>query len=226
MAMQKIRIVATGDSMTDTAGEGCPALANELGKSFPDKEFEIINQGVGGTRVGYGLWRLENEYEFRDRKNPPLISLEPDIVLLESFSYNNGSDGLLGDGLAHFREMHFKIVEKLRAKTKAQIVFVVTIAPEKERFLESVPNFINTPVSIRKWMAEDRVAYLEEAIKIAHDLELPLADVYHASLEAAENGESLSKFINPVDWIHPGEEGHKLAAKVIVETFKKHKLIV
>lgn len=225
MSSQVIRIVATGDSMTDTAGEGCPALAKELKRNFPDKEFEIINQGVGGTRVGYGLWRLENEYEFNGKKNPPLISLNPDIVLLESFAYNNGSDGLLGEGLAHFRDMHLKIVEKIRANTNAQIVFVVTIAPVKERFLESVPNFKNTPVSIRKWMAEDRIAYLEEAIKIAQGLELPLADVYHASLEAAGRGEPLSKFINPVDWIHPGPEGHELAAKVIVEAFKKNNLL-
>jgi hypothetical protein len=41
-------------------------LAEELKRVWPDREFEIINQGVGGTRVGYGLWRLTNEYEFHN----------------------------------------------------------------------------------------------------------------------------------------------------------------
>ena len=40
-----------------------PALAEELKKAFPDFIFEICNQAVNGTRVGYGLWGLTNKYE-------------------------------------------------------------------------------------------------------------------------------------------------------------------
>lgn len=215
-----VRIVATGDSMTDTADNGCPALAEELKRNWPKQKFEIINQGVGGTRVGYGLWRLTNEYEFREQTYPPLLSLDPDIVLLESFAYNNASDGVNEFGLKHFREMHTKIVETIRTETDADIVFVVTIAPDLDHFLESVPNFFNTPLSIRRKMAEDRMAYLEEAVDIAEQLNLPLANVYDESLKAAENGTPLATFIDPKDWIHPGKEGHKLIARVIVNTLQ------
>lgn len=222
---KKIRIVALGDSMTNSAGAGCPQLSNELEKHYPGRKFDIYNYGVGGTRVGYGLWRLTHDYEFHDKKYEALIKLNPDIVLIESFAYNNGSDGLREDGLPHFREMHRQIVETLRQKTNAKIVYVVTIAPDMEHFLESVPSFFNTPVSIRKWMAEDRVVYLEETIKIARELGLPVVNVYQASLDAAEKGIPLGCWIDPEDWIHPSEEGNQFIAENIVKVFAEKKLI-
>lgn len=221
-----IRIVATGDSMTQTAGDGCPALTTELARKYPDKKFEIINQGVGGTRAGYGLWRMTNEYEVDKKKFSPLVSLNPDIVILESFAYNNATDGLLNDeGLIHFRDMHYKMVETIREKTDAVIIFVVTIAPDVNHFIENVPCFYNTPKSILKSMAEERMRYLEEAIKIAGELELPLVNVYAATLAAQADGTPLSTFINPEDCIHPNEKGHELTAHLIVEVMKEHNLI-
>jgi lysophospholipase L1-like esterase len=222
-----IRIVATGDSMTQTAGDGCPALAAELAKEYPDKEFEIINQGVGGTRAGYGLWRMTNEYEFEKKKCPPLVSLNPDVVILESFAYNNATDGLLNDeGLEHFRDMHYKMVETIRGKTDAIIIFVVTIAPDVTHFLESVPSFYNTPKSILACMAKERMRYQEEAIKIAGELQLPLVNVYAETLAAKESGTPLSTFINPEDCIHPSSKGHELTARLTAELMKRHCLLL
>ncbi len=221
-----IRIVATGDSMTQSAGEGCPALAAELAKEYPGKEFDIINQGVGGTRAGYGLWRMTNEYEFEKKTFPPLVSLNPDIVVLESFAYNNATDGLLNDeGIKHFRDMHCKMVNTIRDKTDANIIFVVTIAPDVNHFLETIPSFYNTPKSILACMAKERMHYLEEAIKIVGELNLPLVNVYAATLAAQKDGIPLSTFINPEDSIHPGPEGHKLTARLIVEVMKTHNMI-
>ncbi len=211
--------------MTDTGGEGYPALKDALNTEYPEIEFEVFNYGVGGTRVGYGLYRLTHEYEFNEKTYAPLISLDPDIVLVESFAYNNGSDGPREGGIEHFRKMHYQIVEVLKQQTNAIIVYIVTIAPDTEHFLESVPSFINTPVEIRKWMAEDRMMYLEETLKIAEELNLPVVDVYNASLDAAKQGIPLSRWINPKDWIHPGEEGHKFITKNIAQTFVKKGLL-
>lgn len=220
-----IRIVAIGDSMTETSGEHCPALAAELSRVFPDTSFEIINQGVGCTRVGHGLWRLTNTYQYKEKSMPPLITLNPDIVLLESFAYNNGSDGPYDDCLQHFRNMHEKIVETLHEKTNALVVFVVAIAPDLDTFLSPIPGFVHTPASVLQRMAEDRIRYLEEGIQLAKHLNLPLANVYQASLDAEKKGISRRTFINPEDGIHPGPEGHQLAARVIAETLKCHHLI-
>ena len=222
---QSIRIVATGDSMTQGAGDGCPALASALARAYPDQDFDIINQGVGGTRVGYGLWRLTHDYEFEEKKCPPLVSLNPDFVILESFAYNNGADGSGEDGLKHFSDMHYKIVDTIKTKTDAVILFVVTIAPDPNHFFETVPNFTNTPKPILRWMAEDRVRYLEEAILIAGELNLPLVNVYAATLAAKENGTPLSAFIDPEDSIHPNSKGHELTARLITDTFKQHHMI-
>ena len=222
---KRYKIVLIGDSMTYMAGENYPLLKRELEKHYPGIEFDLYNYGVGGTRVGYGLWRLTNDYEFKDKQYTALVNLNPDIVLVESFAYNNGHDSTREDGLSHFREMHYKIVETLKNKTNAQIVHVVTIAPDLEHFLESVPNYKNTPASIRRWMAEDRVLYLEEMIKIAGELNTPLVNVYQASLDAAKQGTPLGRWINPKDWIHPGEEGHQFIAENIVKVFMEKELI-
>jgi len=220
-----IRIVAIGDSMTETSGEHCPALTAELARVFPDTPCEVINQGVGSTRVGHGLWRLTHPYLYQDKEMPALITLNPDIVLLESFAYNNGSDGTHDECLQHFRDMHEKIVKTLHEHTHALIVFVVAIAPDLGHFLNPVPNFVHTPTPILRRMAEDRILYLEEGIQLAQDLNLPLANVYQASLDAEKNGFPRSTFINPEDGIHPGPEGHQLAARIITATLKQFQMI-
>ncbi len=220
-----VKIAMIGDSMTDTAGEDCRFLKAELNKHFPGREFELFNYGVGGTRAGYGLWRLTNAYEHREKKFKPLVEIQPDIVLIESFAYNNGSDGLHGEGIAHFRDMHQKIVATLQEKTSAKLVYIVTIAPDTESFLKTVPNFKHTPVSIRRWMAEDRMVYLEEAIKIAHELGLPLVNIYKATLDANKKGTPLGHWVDKNDWIHPGEAGHQLIAAKTVEVLIKNGLI-
>ena len=214
-----------GDSMTDTAGMDCKALKLQLAQNYPELQFDLLNYGVGGTRVGYGLWRLTHEYEFRNTKFAPLTAINPDIVLLESFAYNNGSDGNTCGGIEHFRQMHFEIIKTLREETDAEIVFVVTIAPDTEHFLESVPNFINTPVAIRRWMAEDRIMYLREGLKIAAEMNLPVVNVYQATLDAAAQGIPLGTFIDQNDWIHPGEKGHQLTAELTVKIFKKYSIV-
>jgi lysophospholipase L1-like esterase len=222
---KKIKIVMLGDSMTETAGQDCKALRACLSTEYPGQDFDLLNYGVGGTRVGYGLWRLTNEYEFRDVKYPPLLETNPDIVLLESFAYNNGSDGDFPGGIEHFRDMHRKIVQSLREKTTAEIVFVVTVAPDMERFIITVPNFVYTPVSILRKMAEDRVKYLEEGLKIAAELELPVVNVYQATLDAESKGIPRGTFIDQNDLIHPSEEGHILTASLTLEVFKEYNII-
>jgi hypothetical protein len=214
-----------GDSMTDTAGPDCIELKQQLEQHYPETPFELFNYGVGGTRVGYGLWRLTHEYEFRGIKYAPLVAINPDIVLLESFAYNNGSDGDFPGGLEHFRDMHYQIVATLRAKTGAEIVFVVTVAPDPDRFLESVSNFIFTPPPVLRRMAEERVKYLQEGLKIAAELGLPVVNVYQATLDAASRGVPLGTFIDQNDWIHPSAAGHRLTAGLTVEIFNKCNLI-
>jgi len=84
---------------------------------------------------------------------------------------------------------------------------------------------VHTPVDIRRWMAYDRVKYLQEFERIATELNLPMANAYRATLDAADNGTSLDIFINPEDFIHPSDTGHELTARLIVETMIEQGLL-
>jgi len=223
---RRIRMVAIGDGMVEHAGVGMPLLAAQLQAAWPNVPFEVINQGVTGSRVGHGLWRLTREYEQAGRQLTPIVTLQPDVVLLESFAYTNAADGVIGDeGLRHLREMHWRIVSTIREKTAADIVFVVSVAPDGERFLETSPAYVHTPGAIRRWMAKDRRIYLEEAAKMAQSWELPIANAFQASMDAAARGTPLARFISATDWLHPSEEGHRLTAGLIVEALRQHKLL-
>ncbi|MFZ5845079.1 MAG: hypothetical protein ACOY0S_01275, partial [Patescibacteria group bacterium] len=85
---KKYTIALLGDSMVDTLGPDFPALQRELAKIFPKVKFEILNYGVGGTNIDLGLTRLTNDYLYQGRPTPPLVSQNPDIVVVESFGYN------------------------------------------------------------------------------------------------------------------------------------------
>ena len=210
--------------MTEAMGEDCAPLADACGKEFPDVGFEFFNYGVGGTRAGYGLWRLTHDYEHQGRTWKSLVSLNPDIVLVESFAYNNGSDGTTnGIGLRHFRDVHRKIIGTLKKSTNAKIVFVATIAPDPSGFLAGNSNFMNTPASIRRWMANDRAAYLREGIRLAKRLGVPLANVYQECLALKRGGTPLGTFIG--DGIHPSGEGLRLIARTIAATLKSNQLL-
>jgi lysophospholipase L1-like esterase len=69
------------------------------------------------------------------------------------------------------------------------------------------------------------VKYLEEGLKIAAELGLPVVNVYQATLDAESNGIPRGKFIDQNDSIHPSEEGHILTARLTLEVFKKYKII-
>jgi len=223
MSGKIIKIAALGDSMTESYGETFSEFLEILKGSYHDKEFSFFNYGVGGTRAGYGLWRLTHEYEFKSKKWPSLVSIAPDIVLLESFAYNNASDGIYGDGLKHLGEMHEEIVRTLRKQTNAHIIFVVAIAPDLDHFLEGNSNFIYTPKSILRGMAEDRARYLEEGLCIAERLKLPVANVYQACIDKESQGILRATFIG--DGIHPGPAGNRLTAEVVAETIRANNII-
>jgi lysophospholipase L1-like esterase len=74
-------------------------------------------------------------------------------------------------------------------------------------------------------MAEDRIIYLEETLKIAEEMDLPVVNVYQASLDAVSQGIPLARWINPKDWIHPGEAGHKFITENIARVLVAEGLI-
>ena len=65
-------------------------------------------------------------------------------------------------------------------------------------------------------MTEDRVKYLQEGLEIAAERDLPVVNVYQATLDAAARGVPPGAFIDQKDWIHPNVEGHRLTDRLTI----------
>ena len=224
--MTPLRLIAIGDLMTEAAGPALPHLAVALREAWPGVPFDLVNLGRSGTRAGLLLWRLTHDEWIGGRLCPSVVSLQPDIVLVESCAHVNAADGVIGDdGLKHFRDMHWRVVATLREKSAADLVEVVTLPPDGEHLLETAAAYVHTPAAIRRWMAKDRRVYLEEAVRMAQAWELPLANVYQAALDAMAKGVPLARFIAALDWQQPSEEGHRLTARIVVEALRQHHVV-
>lgn len=187
----KHTIAFLGDSMIDTMGPGLPALKDLLGGNVT-----LLNYGVGGTNIDYGIERITNDYTYLGNHIAALASVHPDIVVLESFAYNPFPDA---DGGVNRHWLALaKAVDTLRASIPGvKIVIAATIAPHASDV-----------------MSADHVAviksYLDSTIAFTKSMNLPLADAYHGSVES---------YTNPGDHIHYSDSGRaffaqKLAAAI------------
>ncbi len=206
----KITIAAIGDSMTDLMGPGLPYLETVLQNYYPRAEFNLLNYGVGAENIEKGLERIKNDYTYKERHYSSLASVNPDIVIIESFAYNpfeNQEAELNRHWLALTRMVDF-----IKSQTKAQIIILITIAPTKEKFGQG-PGGVNWPQDLA-WQQANRInQYLENAVRFAQPTGLPLVDVYHQTL--LSNGEGNLDYISSHDHIHQNEAGNKLVARLL-----------
>lgn len=217
-----IKIALLGESMTDCWGE-CAELSSELKRLFKRSEFSIINHGLNDTRLGYGLHRISNHYLKRGQNTPPLSLSNPDIVIIESFAYNQHSDG--PEGLTEYRDTLRRVFDEIEATTDAKILFYLTIPPHRDRFGENVPNFQNTSRVLRQGMADDIKLYLDEARRIAHDEGWQLADVCAEVEKRVEAGQNLRRFINQSNNVYPSQLGFEVTAGVLVQSLDDFRMI-
>lgn len=220
-ASQKIKIAILGDSMVDTLGPSVPAVKELLEQTYPNTTVDVLNYGVGGTNIDYGIERITSDYEYLGKKIPSLASQQPDIVVIESFAYNPYSfeEGALN---THWLALA-KAVDTVQSTIpKAKIIIAATIAPNSELFTQGVPE-LHFTASERIQKTDTIRNYLESTIRFATGEQLPLADAYTPSLDADGNGNVA--FIHPGDHIHPSDEGKILFATSILQAIEEHKLI-
>lgn len=208
----RVTIAALGDSMTDLMGPNLPYLKKALLKHYPKADFNLLNYGVGAENIEKGLERMGREYTYQSRHYPTLISINPDIVIVESFAYNPF------DNEENYLDKHWsvlsQIVDKLRNQTRARLMILATIAPAKANFGEG-PAGINWPKDLA-WQHATRInQYLENTVRFANSASLPLIDVYHQTL--LSNGEGNTAYINPGDHIHQNVAGNELIASLIAK---------
>ena len=210
-------IAIYGDSMVDTMGTGLPYLETSLRNYYPQVNFKLLNYGIGAQTVEQGLAGFDQNYNYKDRQYDSITNSGADIIIIESFAYNPlGEEGLDTQWIALSQ-----MVEKARA-TGAQVMLLATIAPTKTDFGQG-PGGVNWPADIAWQHAETINRYLENTVKLASSLNVPLIDAYHASL--LSNGEGNPSFINNHDHIHPSVAGHQFVAGLIAETISRRGMI-
>ena len=212
-------IALLGDSMTDTLGKELIHLRILLKENFPGKQFFLLNYGQGATDIESGLKRLTERTTYLGESYAPLVAYKPDIVVVESFAYNHW-----GAELSDLNRQWLaiaRIIETIRSYSPdTRIILAATISPNAFKFGDGILNWSKD----MKWDASVTTkAYLSNLINFATSQNYPLADAYSASLGADSQG--LSRYINPVDNLHPSEEGKMLYAHKITETIKLHNLI-
>lgn len=202
-------IALFGDSMIDTLGPGIPHLSKQLAYDFPNIQFSLLNFGVGGENIEHGLPRLTNSYTYLGESKPAVLSMHPDVVIVESFAYNhweNTASDLNRQWLALATAVD--IIKRESPKTK--IVIAAAIAPYCPTYTNGSANL----PSERKFKECETVkAYLQNAIKFAQSQKLLLVNAYAASLQKDGNG--FPRYINQGDHIHSSDEGKQLFAKEV-----------
>ena len=193
-------IILLGDSMTERLGNS-DELRAYLKEYYPNKTFEILNYGFGSTNILSVVDRLEKE-TFYHRAFRPILDIDFDLILFESFGYNPLSALPLEEGLKKQAESLSSAIRLIKEKNpKAKIVFVATIAPSKTKY-----GFSTVKLSSEKraeW-AKERMVYIENHIKFAKENEIPLINIYEKSLQG---GTGNLLYISDKDYIHPSPTG-------------------
>ncbi len=213
-------IAVLGDSMVDVLGPEMLRLADALKRYYPNAQFKLLNYGVGATDLEYGLSRLTSGYTYLDRSFPPLLSQNPDIIVVESFAYNHW--GNTQSELDHYWIALADMVNMIKKQNKAKIVLAATIGPDSTTLCDGIEGIHLSPD--QKWDKASTIkAYLENLINFAVSGGYPLADAYHPSLD--KNGDGRPIFINQGDHLHPSDEGAILFSQKIVEAIYKNSLL-
>lgn len=194
-----ITVAVFGDSMIDTLDTGLPYLKSALQNYYPKAKFRLFNYGLGAQNIEEALKRLDQDYKQGDRNYPPLLELNADIVVVNSFAYNPFGD--IEDPLYKHWANLVVLTELIKQKTKAKIIILADLAPHQSPALQNIDTITQ---------------YLQNTIEFSQAYHLPLANVWEKSLAANHQGDL--KYIDNHDHIHPSSSGQRLIGQVLAQT--------
>jgi hypothetical protein len=214
---ETIRVAVLGDSMVDVLGPGIPYLEDKLETYFFAHDFDVYNCGVGATNIKYGLERLTNSYEYKGAEFPAVLSLQPDILVIESFAYNNFGYGQ--EGLDKQWMYLARIVDKVKEESPStQIILASTIGPNSKIYGDGISG-IHWNQAQKLIKAETVRKYLDNAVKFAESEGYSVANVFEVSTDIAGEGRPI--YINPDDNLHPSNSGKELFCDQVFKEIKK-----
>jgi lysophospholipase L1-like esterase len=212
-------LIFLGDSMTEYLGN-LTELNEDLKKYYPDRDFLLLNYGFGSTNILSAEDRITLESTHSGRIFKPINDIPFDYIFIESFGNNPLSHLPLEEGLKKQTESLDRLVETLETKhPKESIIFVLTIAPNRNRYGEGVVNLM--PDKRHQW-ADERIAYMKNHIKYAKDHSIPLINIYEKSLK---DGDGNIDYLNTNDFIHPSSTGIIFISEQIADFIYQNNLI-
>lgn len=205
--------VLVGDSIINALGANAESLRQKLLAHYPDHEFVNYNYGYGATNILSLPERLHQETTYQGQTFAPILEVEFDLIILESFAYNPLSQYPITEGLQKHSQILSQAIADIRqARPQAVVVLMVPYAPVKEKFASTV---YDLSIEQRIKWAQERVDYIEHTIKFANDHDLPLINIYEKTLTATGNGQL--QYLDPGDYIHPSPAGVELIAQTIAD---------
>jgi hypothetical protein len=213
-------IAVLGDSMIDTLGASIPALQKALQNLYPKRKFKIINYGVGASHIEYAYFRLTHDYDYRDQHYPSLLSHKPDLIIIESFAYNNFGNSQTG------LDRQWQALSNITSTIKNQlpqtkILLATTIAPNSVSFSNGIDGIhLNSFEKIER--TSTIKLYLQNLINFANSQKYPLADAYHPSLSGQEGNKN---YISSADNLHPSSEGGQFFCRLLAQSIFDNNLI-
>lgn len=218
---QDYTIVLLGDSMTETLGNA-DELRGYLNQYYPDKTFEVLNYGYGSTNITSAKERLTQTTQHAGRDFRPILDIDFDYLIVESFGHNPLSEYGLEEGLKKQTEALDDIYSLVATEAgKEKLIFLSTIGTDKETYAKT-PQPDLSPEVRRQW-AEERDAYLRNHLSQAKFLGVPGIDAFNPSLDAQGN---LKDFlVRKDDYIHPSPTGILFIQKKIADFMAQNNLI-
>lgn len=207
---EKYIVAVYGDSLEDTMGERLEYLEKALKKKYKTTNFDLYNYGIGSQNAQEGLFRLENTFDYQDRNYLPLTEINPDVLIIGSYAYN--------PFYPHSLQKHTEYLTALLKKAKSitgNVYLLAEIAPLKDKFGQG-PGGVNWSSIDSYLQATNIMALLENAIRVAENMEIPVIDAYTVS-QFKEDKSGRAEYVNTYDHIHPSVLGHQFMAELIVE---------
>jgi len=213
-----VNLVLLGDSMIDTLSTDTCQLSFK--QYFPKTKVNLLKYGYGSTNIESAKKRLTESTTYKNVSNPSIISQNPDIILIESFAYNNFGNSQSGI------DRHTQALKELTSTIKEQlpntkIILAATIAPDSISFGNGIKNMYFS--ALEKVEKTNTIKlYLQNIINFASKNNFALADAFHPSL-FGQNG--LPQLISSSDHLHPSTLGTELFCDTVAKSILTNRLI-
>lgn len=217
-------IVMLGDSMTHALGPHGGEFYEKINAKYKphNKGILIDNYASGSTSILTVNKAMTAKTTYWDSTFEPMLSRQFDLLLIESFGYNPLSELPREEGLKKQTELLDETMKTvIKTHPESRVVFVATIAPNKEKY--ALPVNPATTAEERIKQVEEREAFIKNHIEYAKAHNIPVINIFEKS--RTPSGDGNLEYINPFDYIHPSAVGVKFIGEELANYIYDNQII-